>query len=211
MNSKIYSLATVVLLTVLFGCYPGGAEYVDEYHITYSNYDKTFDFVSKGTYSLPNKIMKITGDVISVNPQPPEYVKDIYGVPMLAQIDANMASLGWTKVDVNSNPDVQLLPAAWESTAIIYGGYWGGYWCWYYPYYCGGGWYYPYVPVTTYTTGTLVMTMVDPSTLGESTDGNKHVVWTGAINGLLAGTYDVTRVNRGIDQAFKQSPYLKTN
>ncbi|HEV8514511.1 MAG TPA: DUF4136 domain-containing protein [Cyclobacteriaceae bacterium] len=210
MNSKIYSLATVVLLTVLFGCYPGGAEYVNEYDITYSNYDNTYNFVSKGTYSLPDKIMKIKGDVISVNPQPPEYVKDIYATPILAQIDANMSSLGWTKVDVNSNPDVQLLPATWESTTIIYGGYWGGYWCWYYPYYCtGGGWYYPYVPVTTYTTGTLVMSMVDPN--AESTDSNRRVVWTGAINGLLAGTYDPSRVSKGIDQAFKQSPYLKTN
>lgn len=53
------------------------------------------------------------------------------------------------------------------------------------------------------------MTMVDPNS--ESTDGNKHVVWTGAINGLLSGAYDVTRVTKGIDQAFKQSPYLKTN
>jgi hypothetical protein len=211
MNRKIYSFASVVLLTVLFGCYPGGAEYVDEYDITYSNYDKTFDFVGKGTYSLPNKIVKVTGDLVSVNPQPPEYVKDIYGIPMLAEIDAQMQNLGWTKVDVNSNPDVQLLPAAWESTTIIYGGYWGSYYCWYYPYYCGGGWYYPYTPVATYSTGTLVMTLVDPSAAGESADGNKHVVWTGAVNGLLAGTYDVSRVNRGIDQAFKQSPYLKTN
>jgi hypothetical protein len=209
MNSKIYSLATVVLLTVLFGCYPGGAEYVEEYDVTYTNHDKTYDFAGKATYSLPTKIVKVTGDLVSVNPQPPEYIKDIYAQPILAQIDANMQALGWTKVDVNSNPDVQLLPAAWESTTIIYGGYWGGYYCWYYPYYCGGGWYYPYVPVTTYTTGTLVMTLVDPN--AESTDGSKRVAWTGAINGLLSGSYDAGRVNKGIDQAFTQSPYLKTN
>ncbi len=209
MNRKIYSFATVVLLTVLFGCYPGGADYIDEYDITYTNYDKTYDFVSKGTYTLPNKVVKISGDLVSVNPQPPEYLKDVYGLPILAQIDANMQALGWTKVDVNSNPDIQVLPAAWESTTIIYGGYWGSYWCWYYPYYCGGGWYYPYTPVATYSTGTLVMTMVDPN--AESTDGSKRVTWTGAINGLLVGTYDANRVNKGIDQAFYQSPYLKTN
>ncbi len=211
MNRKIYSFATVVLLTVLFGCYPGGAEYIDEYDITYTNYDKTYDFVGKGTYSLPNKVVKVTGDLASVNPQPPEYLKDVYGLPILAQIDANMKALGWAKVDINNipAPDVQILPAAWESTTIIYGGYWGSYWCWYYPYYCGGGWYYPYTPVATYSSGTLVMTMVDPN--AESTDGSKRVTWTGAINGLLVGSYDANRVNRGIDQAFYQSPYLKTN
>jgi hypothetical protein len=205
MNRKIYSLAMVALLTVLFGCYPGGAVYTDEFDIAYTNYDKTYDFVAKGTYSLPNKVVKITGK----DNQPPEYVKDIYGVPILAQIDANMQALGWIKVDVNNNPDVQVLPAAWESTTIVYGGYWGGYYCWYYPYYCGGGWYYPYTPVTSYSTGTLVMTIVDPN--AESTDGGKRVAWTGAINGLLTGTYVASRITKGIDQAFAQSPYLKTN
>jgi len=205
MNRKIYSLATVALLTVLVGCYPGGAEYVDEYDITYTNHDGTYDFVAKATYSLPDKIVKVTGDLT----KPPEYVKDIYAGPILAQIDINMQKLGWTKVDINSNPDLQLLPASWSSTTIIYGGYWGGYYCWYYPYYCGGGWYYPYTPVTTYTTGTLLMTLVDPNQ--ESTDGSKRVAWTGAINGLLTGSYVASRVNKGIDQAFAQSPYLKTN
>ena len=205
MKIKISSLLTLALLSVLFGCYPGGADYVDEYDITYTNYDPNYNFVSKGTYSLPDKIVKVTGDLA----KPPEYIKDIYAGPILAQIDVNMQGLGWTKVDVNSNPDVQLLPAAWSSTTIIYGGYWGSYWCWYYPYYCGGGWYYPYTPVTSYTTGTLVMTMVDPNQ--ESTDGSKRLAWTGAINGLLTGSYDAGRVNKGINQAFKQSPYLKTN
>jgi len=206
MNRKIYSLATVVVLTVLFGCYPGGAEYVDEYDITYTNYDKTYDFVGKATYSLPNKIVKITG----IDGQPPQYVKDAYGFSILAEIDANMQKLGWTKVAVDASPDVQLLPAAWESTTIIYGGYWGGYYCWYWPYYCGGGgWYYPYYPTTSFSTGTLVMTMVDPNAVG--TDGSERVAWTGAINGLLVGSYDAGRVNASIDQAFYQSPYLKTN
>jgi hypothetical protein len=205
MKRKILSISAFALLVVLYGCYPAGPEYVEEIDIAYSNYDKSFDFVSKGTYSIPDRITKVTGDPN----KPPQYVKDIYGVPMLAQINANMQALGWQKVDVNSNPDVQLLPAAWESTTIIYGGYWGSYYCWYYPYYCGGGWYYPYTPVTTYSTGTLVMTLVDPKV--ESTDESRRVVWTGAINGLLSGAYDANRVNNGINKVFGQSPYLKTN
>ena len=46
-------------------------------------------------------------------------------------------------------------------------------------------------------------------------DGDDYVtptnVWTSVMNGLLSGAYNTTRVNNGIDQAFKQSPYLKTN
>ncbi len=205
MNRKIYSVIAMMILAVLYGCYPAGPEYVEEIDIAYSNYDASYDFVSRGTYSLPDKIVKITGNV-NGNPQ---YIKDVYATPILQVIDANMQALGWTKVGVNSNPDLQLLPAAWESTTVIYGGYWGNYWCWYYPYYCGGGWYYPYVPVSSYSTGTLVMTLVDPNR--ESTDDSKRVTWTGAINGLLTGTYDAARVKNGIDKVFKQSSYLKTN
>jgi Domain of unknown function (DUF4136) len=205
MTSKKYSSAMLVLLTLLCGCYPGGVQYSDELDLTYSNYDKTYDFGAKGTYSLPSKIVKITGTV-----GPPEYVKDVYATSILQEIDVNMQHLGWAKVDSSANPDIQFLPGAWESTSIIYGGYWGSYYCWYYPYYCGGGgWYYPYVPVASYSTGTLVMTMVDPNL--QSTDGSNRVVWTGAINQLLSGAYNASRVNAGIDQAFKQSPYLKTN
>jgi hypothetical protein len=206
MNRNVYSFAIVGLLTLLVGCYPStGPEYYEETDIAYTNYDRNFAFASKSTYSLPDKVVKITGKP----DQPPEYVKDIYGIPILAQIDADMQSLGWTKVDITNNPHVQLLPASWSSTTIIYGGYWGNYWCWYYPYYCGGGWYYPYVPVATYSTGTLVTTMVDPNQ--ESADGSKKVVWTGAINGMLSGTSDITRIKNGIDQTFMQSPYLKRN
>ena len=53
------------------------------------------------------------------------------------------------------------------------------------------------------------MTIVDQTT--PSTDGSKRVVWTGAINGLLTGSYSSSRINKAIDQSFTQSPYLKTN
>jgi len=206
MKNKTISFTVALLVTVLFGCYPAGPEYVEELDVTYSNFDKNFDFVSRGTYSMPDKVVKITGDPS----KPPEYLKDLYGVPILAQIDKNMQALGWTKVTANTTEDIQLMPASVSSTTtIIYGGY-GGYYCWYYPYYCGGyGWYYPYTYTSSYTTGTLVMTMTDPKK--ESADGSKRAAWTSAINGVLSGTSDITRITNGIDQAFKQSPYLKTN
>lgn len=205
MSQKIYSLSALALLTLLTGCFTHGPQYVDEYDLVYSNYNRTYDFVSKGTYSLPDKVVKVTGK----ENQPPEFIKDVYGIPILLQIDVNMQQLGWTKVDVTKNPDLQLLPSAWESTTIVYGGYYGGYYCWYYPYYCGGGWYYPYTPVSSYSTGTLLMTLVDPAL--ESADGSKQVEWSAAINGLLSGTSDISRIKKGIDQAFTQSSYLKSN
>ncbi len=74
----------------------------------------------------------------------------------------------------------------------------------------GWGWYYPYYPpvyVTSYTTGTLIMNLMDKAVV--SANGNLVLQWTGAVNGVMNYTYDATRVNAAIDKAFDQSPYLK--
>jgi hypothetical protein len=207
MIKRLISAVLFTSLLFFWGCTIQGPEYTEELDIVVTHYDVKFDFKAPGTYSMPDKVVKITGDPLA----PPEYIKDIYGVPILAKIDQNMTDLGWTKVDVNSDPDVQLLPAAWSTTTIVGGGYWGGgYYCWWYPYYCGGGgWYYPYYPVSSYSTGTMLISIIDAK--HEGTDGGLPLVWTAAMNGLLSGTYEIDRVNQGIDQAFKQSPYLKTN
>lgn len=201
MKHKIFALALLAGIGLFLGCTVQGPEYVDELDVVYSVYDQKYDFQNKGTYSLPDKIVKIngkTGDEI-------EYIKNEYAIPTLAQIDKNMTELGWTKV--TENPDVQILPAAWTTTNIsISGGYWGDYWCWWDPYYCGGGWYYPYPTYSSFTTGTMVISMVDPNKT--STDDSREVVWFGAINGLFQGTYISNRINNAIDQAFTQSPYL---
>ncbi len=205
MKRILYSLVLFAVQVGFWSCHPGGAEYTDELDVVYSNYDKSYNFQNKGTYSMPDKVTKITGD----DSKPPEYVLDLYGDPILNEIDANMQALGWVKVDVSNNPDIQVLPGAWQTTTIVTGGYYGGYYCWYYPYYCGGGgWYYPYPVVSSYTTGTLVMNIVDPNI--DTPAGTKQVVWTGAINGIMDGSYKASRVINGIDQAFAQSPYLLT-
>jgi hypothetical protein len=192
-------LFIISLTFLLVSCYPGGADYYEDLDLVYTNYDENFDFASKGTYALPDKIVKITGNM--VEGEDPEFVDEPYNTQMLNRIQNNMTNLGWTKTDDPGAADVALLAAVWTNTTIYY---WYDYWCWYYYYYCGWGWGYP--TVTTYTTGTFVMTMVvagdeyvDPST-----------VWTSALNGLVSGAYDASRVTKGIDQAFTQSPYLNT-
>ena len=193
----VFYLSIIVLMG---SCYPNGADYYEELDIVYTNYDEEFDFTSLGTYSIPDRIVKITGDIIEG--EDPEFVKEPQNSQMLQKIESNMTALGWTKAEDPAEADLVLFPAVWTNTTIYY---WYDYWCWYYPYYCGWGWGYP--SVSSYTTGTFVMTLV--------VDGENYIdparVWTGAANGLLSGSYNVTRVNNAIDQAFEQSPYLKTN
>jgi len=190
-----------VLVLIMASCYPKGAEYYEDLDLVFTNYDAEYDFTGGSSYSMPDRIVKITGDLIEG--EDPEFIKEPYNSQILGRIESNMTALGWTRVDNAETADLVLFPASWTNTTITY---WYDYWCWYYPWYCGWGWYYPGY-VTSYTTGTLVMTLVAA--------GDEYVeparVWTGAINGLLSGSYNINRVNNGVDQAFEQSPYLKTN
>ncbi len=188
------------IIFLLGSCYPDGADYYEDLDVVYTNYDDQFDFSSKGTYSIPDKIVKIEGNI--AEGEEPEFVKEPYNTQMLQKMQGNMSSLGWTKTEDPADADLVLFPAVWTNTTIYY---WYDYWCWYYPYYCGWGWGYP--TVSSYTTGTLLMALM--------ADGDDFIepsrVWTAAANGLLSGAYNTTRVNNAIDQAFEQSPYLKTN
>ncbi len=196
--------ATAGLL--LAGCYPAGPDYTEDLDAVYTVYDQQYDFVSKGTYAMPDQIVtdvQITngGDTIY------EYMKPVYADQILDRIDANMTSLGWTKVDVSADPDVLLMPAGLSSTTYFYdywygwwyGGYWG-YWGWYYP---------PYYTVSSYTTGSMIIAMADPNI--DSPINRSPAIWLGVANGLLTSGGNITRALDGVDQAFEQSPYLKTN
>ena len=204
---KVLSLVAIVFL--LTQCYPEGPVYTDELDLVYSSYDPEYNFTAKHTYALPEKIMKIDDDLIGGGS--PNYVKPAYADPMLDKIDENMKTYGWTKVDVSENPDVLLAPLAWEVTTTVYYGY-GGYWDWWYGgYYPPYGWYYPYPVTTSYTTGSLVVTMLDPNDL--SANDKMRAVWGFVINGLLEGTTTEfnARFTKGINQAYTQSPYIKIN
>ncbi len=198
---KIIFYFSIILF--LSACYPGGPEYYEELDIVLTEYDQEFDFMSKQNYAMPDHVVKITGNIIEG--EPPEFIKEPYNSQIIQRIEYNLTNLGWTRVEDPETADVVLFPASWTNTTVYY---WYDYWCWYYYYYCGWGWYwYPTVSVSSYTTGTFVMTMV--------VNGDEYIeparVWTGAINGLLSGVQSTSRLNNGIDQAFIQSPYLDIN
>lgn len=206
----------ILLMTLpaflLGSCYPAGPEYVDDLDVVYTTYDETYDFQGQNTYAMPDKIVvdieieqgAVGRDTTFV------YMKDALAAPILAAIDARMQAYGWSKVNISAGPDVIINPAAVSSTTYYYsywydwyyGGYYGGYWGWYYP---------PYYSVSSITTGSLVLTMADPSLADQSPIGKSPLAWLVVANGVASGYGDVGRVTKAIDQAFAQSPYLKTN
>jgi hypothetical protein len=209
MNRLLIYFVSVALAGIgLAGCYPQGPDFTEDLDVVYTNYDPDYDFVGQSTYAMPDKIVtdvEITngGDTIY------EYMKPVYADQILAKIASNMSALGWTRVDIDASPkpDVLLTPAGISSTTYFYT-YW--YDWWYGGYYGGWGWYYPpYYTVSSYTTGSLIMTIADPNI--DSPINRSPVSWIGAGNGLLTYSGNVDRALDAIDQAFEQSPYLKTN
>ena len=205
MEKRSNSIAVLAMLMIILltGCYPQGPEYIEDLVVVLTNYEDGYNFGSKTTYALPDRIVKITGDVLEG--EEPEFIPDATATLILAQIEKNMTSLGWQKVEVEEDPDVLLTPAAWETTTILY---YYDYWYWWYGGYYPWWGYYPYYS-TSYSTGTLLMRMIDPDVVGAN--GNPVVQWAGAINGILTYSFSSNRVNTAIDRTFAQSPYLKTN
>ena len=207
MNKTHFSrfLLTMVSILVFWGCYPDGAEYYEDTDITYTQHDVNFDFGARQTYALPDRI------VIDVEIEEGDtsfiYMKDVYATPILQTIDANMSSYGWTKVAISANPDLLVTPAAMKSTTFFYSYWYDWWWGEWYP---GWGWYYPpYYTISSITTGSILITMADPKI--DNPINQTSVSWMMVGNGLASGADNVSRMTKSIDQAFSQSPYLKTN
>jgi hypothetical protein len=200
-------LLIAAMPVVLLSCYPAGPDYVEDVDVTYTTYDQKFDFKSRGTYAMPDQIVVDVeiedGDTTYI------YMKKVFSDPILAAIADNMEANGWERVGLAATPDVVVTPAGISSTTYFYS-YW--YDWWYGGWYGGWGWYYPpYYTVSSYTTGTLIITMADPNVDEDSPINQSQTAWVAAANGLFTGNYDISRVTKAIDEAFDQSPYLKLN
>ena len=205
---KLLPLITSILFFT--GCFYQGPEYTDELDLVVTNYNDSFDFGGVTTFAIPDSIVKITEDYLS-NGDDIEYVPDARATQILNRIRQNMADAGYTEVDKSANPDLIMLVSVSTTTNLFYYYDWG-YWGWYYPgWYGGWGWYYPgyyYPPVASgYRSGSLFMQLTYPA---GQTDDNIPVQWSGIVNGILEGGSSNldARLNRSIDQAFAQSPYL---
>lgn len=206
---RLSAMVLPAILGVLaLGCFPAGPEFIEDLDVVYTSFDEDFNFQSRGTYAMPDQIVidveiDRNGDTTYV------YMKDVFANQILATIDQNMSSNGWSKVDIDDTPDVVVTPAGIKSTTYYYS-YWYNWW--YGGFYPGWGWYYPpSYTVSSVSTGTMLITIADPNVENDSPINQSEVAWLAAANGILTSNFDVARVNQGINQAFAQSPYLKRN
>ena len=209
-------LAAVALILALGACYPGDISGIEETDTVLTVHSGN-DFSVYNTYAMPDTVVDVCQNADDPECENALDIDHSYDSEILAQIAARMQGYGYQRVpieevDENNLPDVFLLVtvSATERTSTTvwwpwwgWGGWWPGW---------GPGWG-PAVSVTRWNQGTLEITMIDP----EDTDiGNKifNVQWDANLSGVLSSAgapIDTNRIDRGIQQAFDQSSYLKTN
>ena len=211
-KSRVWLLAAMTILSAgVASCYPGDISSVGEADLVLTFFDSAADFASKGTYAMPDSIVRITEDGGSAAANP------AVDAQILAQIEAEFTAIGYQRVAVGgAAPDVVVLvTAARIDIDYWFTGGWWGYWGWWPgwgPGY-GPGWGpgYPWGPVYggTQSIGTLVITMLDPN-MTSAEDQEIPAIWAGAMNGLLQGSDAsiLARIEGLIEQVFVQSPYL---
>ena len=214
MKKRWYALPALAgaLLTAA-SCYPGGATNVQQLDLVITTHDETVDFTSFSTYALLDSVVHI--DLEDNNND--DLLTRANDALILSQIRSNIEALGYVEEadPVNNTPDVIFLVGAWAiTTTNIYVSYpWWDWYGWYPGWGCCGpgyGWGYPSYPaVVRYDTGTLLITMVDPTKIRADVN-TLPVIWVAGLNGLLQGSEAsiLARITNSIDQAFDQSPYL---
>ena len=159
------------------------------------------------TFAIPDTIVELRGDV---------GLNHAADAQIAADVRRHFLLLGWREVPLNSieTPDVVIVMGALSQTEVgyVYSD-WFGAWGWL-PYWgptVDPAWVWgapagavPYV----YEVGTLVLTMVDLRAPRETT-GQVPLLWVASINGVLNGSANLPRALDGVDQAFRQSPYLE--
>jgi hypothetical protein len=178
--------------------YPTGSAYNASIITAYS---KTAAFGSFKTFALADSVVYLSTSTISG-------VSTAYNATILSTIAANMASLGYTEVNNPKSADVVLIPAVTTSTTSGYASYgYGSYWGWY-GYYPSASYYYPSYSVPySYTTGTLLVGMIDNNAVTTTT---LPIIWVGASVGLLSSsTVTAASIPTSINAMFTASPYLR--
>lgn len=222
-KKQLYILLIICIAGIFGSCYYDYGLETANSDVVATFYDKNYDFGTVSTYYLKDSVVYIASDGTTYNHQ---YDQNIYSA-----VKTNLDALGWQLDTISGDTaDVVVLLGAASSTTTVYGDYdWYDYWGWYPywgwygansapkdgPYWYDYGWYYPwygggYDYSYTYTSGTILVIITDPSTKNVTTE-TLPVSWIAACNGLVGESSSgnpVTRINTDIKQAFSQSPYL---
>lgn len=192
-------LAIAILISfagILSSCYYDYGVDSEDSNIVGTLYDNTYPFNTVTKFILDPTVNKL-GD---------PNLTTAYDATIITAVTNNLVNnLGWVAAapgDSLADGVVRVSTAITSSTYTVYsgGGYYGGGYYYGYPYY-GGGYTY------TYTTGSVIVAIADPTNAAASQQSGQ---WLGILNGVTGQANPSGLITQGINQAFSnsQSPYL---
>jgi hypothetical protein len=206
-KGAIFILLPIAALLMFSSCYYDYGLDETNLDVVSTFYDQGYNFSQVNTYFMPDSVVHASSD------------PGTYDSQILSKLQEELNALGWTRLypgGTDTADVVVLVGATTQLQTITYYNDWWSYWGWYggwgyyptYGYGSGWGWYYPsYTTTYTYQTGTILITLTDPTT-GDPATQQLPVQWLCLVNGLLDGSSISTRINTTLTQAFNQSPYL---
>ena len=201
-------------------CYPGAVTDVSELDVVAALHGDTARLDGVRTYAMPDTVLHRSSTLGGQETVP---VSRAFDAQILADVARNLEALGFVRElqPESHRPDVVVLVTvtatqeidAWVSYPWF--GWWGFYpgWTFFPAFSASWGISYPWagsVNAYTWTQGTLIVDMVD----ARSPDvANLRIssLWAGALNGVLQSDSPSgsERIQNGIDEMFRLSPYLQ--
>ncbi|MEG0794955.1 MAG: DUF4136 domain-containing protein [Odoribacter sp.] len=211
MKRLLFLLLAGLFAQLIVSCYPEGADNIKDYDVAITNYDKSADFGTFSTFSIPDSIVYFSNDKEAA----PSHQFDSI---IIKQVTKHFADRGYTQIDnpTSEEDEIPSFVVAISAFSNVNYSYfvdnWYNNWNWYWGSWWGNSFspYYPWYPVSVYSyrTGSVTIEMISTA---ERSDDKLNVVWTGIADGLLQGSnsFILSRINSQLDQCFTQSPYLK--
>jgi hypothetical protein len=200
MKTKLGLLILGAGLIITQACtkYPPASERLLEDLAILTQYDTKVNFNNYKTFAIATSITKITDKDTT-------QLTDQLSQDVLAQIAQNMENRGFVKVAAGVKPDFGIDVVYYQNTYVYtyYYDWWG-----YYPYYY---YYYPYYPVyySSYTAGTANIELIDLKDV-DNDNQKLYLRWNAYIRGLLTGSHTNADIMNSVNQAFIQTPQLRT-
>ncbi len=216
---KARSILAIAFVTMLYACYPGGAEYVSdqdlvatEYNVDYYDGENMNKFNDWKTYYMPDTVsFQSNDDEAELSPAEQKAITDAFALQFSSRNYTRITDtvgVGAPDFAVNiqvlavNNSGATWIPPLWPPYPPGWG--WGPGWGWYPP-----GYWVPY----SYTTGTIIAFLSDPNNpVMNGGEEEVPLAWRSVFNGLVSGTSsnNSSRIDRSIKQAFIQSPYIES-
>lgn len=189
--------------------YPDTRERLDD-DIVLTRFDSNASFGSYSTFTIQPEVPLTDGS------ESPRLVEEAAATALIEAVARNLTSRGYVRVGPTERADLGVeisITSEVNTQRVCYSsGYYRGYGSPYWGY-SGYSYYAPYGCTTTeWTSGTVVIDLLDIRAAAAAPAAVQlNAIWLGAAYRVLATTApeNLAKAEGGIDQAFRQSPYLR--